>query len=140
MFRSRDWANLDQRMQFIFELFRTRQKSLELFDPPFLYQQRLAIATDQLPTGTLVVLENAEIAGFCLQHLAVEHQQADEVHAAQDEQADDEISTGPKASGGDTSTTSTMIDHTSAPTATGSSKSPRSNAPFLRSNRRCTAR
>ena len=53
LFRSRDWANLDQRMQFIFELFRTRQKSLELFDPPFLYQQRLAIATDQLPTGTL---------------------------------------------------------------------------------------
>ena len=52
-FKSRDWANLEQRMQFIFELFRTRQKSLELFDPPFLYQQRLAIATDQLPTGAL---------------------------------------------------------------------------------------
>ncbi|OBB15862.1 hypothetical protein A5662_06485 [Mycobacteriaceae bacterium 1482268.1] len=53
LFKSRDWANLDQRMQFIFELFRTRQKSLELFDPPFLYQQRLAIATDQLPSGAL---------------------------------------------------------------------------------------
>ena len=53
LFKSRDWANLDQRMQFIFELFRTRQKSLELFDPPFLYQQRLAIATDQLPVGSL---------------------------------------------------------------------------------------
>jgi CRP-like cAMP-binding protein len=53
LFKSRDWANLDQRMQFIFELFRTRQKSLELFDPPFLHQQRLAIATDQLPTGAL---------------------------------------------------------------------------------------
>ncbi len=53
LFRSRDWANLDQRMHFIFELFRTRQKSLELFDPPFLYQQRLAIATDQLPMGDL---------------------------------------------------------------------------------------
>jgi hypothetical protein len=53
LFKSRDWANLDQRMQFIFELFRTRQKSLELFDPPFLYQQRLAIATDQLPNGAL---------------------------------------------------------------------------------------
>ena len=53
LFKSRDWANLDQRMEFIFELFRTRQKSLELFDPPFLYQQRLAIATDQLPSGAL---------------------------------------------------------------------------------------
>jgi CRP-like cAMP-binding protein len=52
-FNSRDWANLDQRMTFIFELFRTRQKSLELFDPPFLHQQRLAIATGQLPAGTL---------------------------------------------------------------------------------------
>jgi hypothetical protein len=53
LFRSRDWANLDQRMQFIFNLFRTRQKSLELFDPPFLYEQRLAIGSDQLPTGRL---------------------------------------------------------------------------------------
>ena len=52
-FQSRDWANLDQRMTFIFNLFRTRQKSLELFDPPFLHQQRLAIATDRLPTGVL---------------------------------------------------------------------------------------
>jgi CRP-like cAMP-binding protein len=52
-FKSRDWANLDQRMTFIFNLFRTRQRSLELFDPPFLHQQRLAIATDQLPTGSL---------------------------------------------------------------------------------------
>jgi hypothetical protein len=50
---SRDWANLDQRMTFIFQLFRTRQKSLELFDPPFLYEQRLAIAGDQLPAGAL---------------------------------------------------------------------------------------
>lgn len=53
LFKSRDWANLDQRMQFIFNLFRTRQKSLELFDPPFQYQQRLAIGSDQLPTGKL---------------------------------------------------------------------------------------
>jgi CRP-like cAMP-binding protein len=53
LFKSRDWANLDQRMEFIFNLFRTRQKSLELFDPPFLYQQRLAIGSDQVPTGRL---------------------------------------------------------------------------------------
>ena len=53
LFKSRDWANLDQRMQFIFNLFRTRQKSLELFDPPFLYEQRLAIGSDRLPAGRL---------------------------------------------------------------------------------------
>jgi hypothetical protein len=52
-FRSRDWANLDERMTFIFRLFRSRQKSLELFDPPFQYEQRLAIAGDQLPAGPL---------------------------------------------------------------------------------------
>ncbi len=50
---SRDWANLDERMTFIFRLFRSRQKSLELFDPPFQYEQRLAIAGDQLPRGAL---------------------------------------------------------------------------------------
>ena len=50
---SRDWANLDERMTFIFQLFRSRQKSLELFDPPFAYEQRLAIAGDQLPGGAL---------------------------------------------------------------------------------------
>jgi hypothetical protein len=50
---TRDWANLDERMTFIFRLFRSRQKSLELFDPPFQYEQRLAIAGDQLPSGAL---------------------------------------------------------------------------------------
>jgi hypothetical protein len=50
---SRDWADLDERMTFIFRLFRSRQKSLELFDPPFRYEQRLAIAGNQLPAGRL---------------------------------------------------------------------------------------
>jgi CRP-like cAMP-binding protein len=50
---ARDWANLDERMTFIFQLFRSRQKSLELFDPPFQYEQRLAIAGDRLPAGRL---------------------------------------------------------------------------------------
>jgi hypothetical protein len=49
----RDWANLDERMTFIFRLFRSRQKSLELFDPPFQYTQQLEIAADRLPTGAL---------------------------------------------------------------------------------------
>jgi hypothetical protein len=42
-----------ERMTFIFRLFRSRQKSLELFDPPFQYEQRLAIAGNQLPAGAL---------------------------------------------------------------------------------------
>jgi CRP-like cAMP-binding protein len=50
---SRDWADLDERMTFIFRLFRSRQKSLELFDPPFQYEQRLAIGGNQLPAGPL---------------------------------------------------------------------------------------
>lgn len=50
---TRDWADLDERMTFIFRRFRSRQKSLELFDPPFQYEQRLAIAGDQLPSGAL---------------------------------------------------------------------------------------
>lgn len=50
---SRDWADLDERMTFIFRLFRSRQKSLELFDPPFQYEQRLAIAGNQVPAGRL---------------------------------------------------------------------------------------
>jgi CRP-like cAMP-binding protein len=52
-FASRDWANLEERMTFIFQLFRSRQKSLELFDPPFQYEQRLAIAGDLMPAGPL---------------------------------------------------------------------------------------
>jgi hypothetical protein len=40
-------------MTFIFRLFRSRQKSLELFHPSFRYGQHLTIAGDQFPTGPL---------------------------------------------------------------------------------------
>jgi CRP-like cAMP-binding protein len=51
--RAADWGNLDDRMRFIVNLFRSRQKSLELFDQPFLYEQRLVMAADRVPDGEL---------------------------------------------------------------------------------------
>lgn len=40
-------------MGFIFQLFRSRQKSLELFHEPFLYEQRLDLVAGVLPDGRL---------------------------------------------------------------------------------------
>lgn len=51
--RAADWANLRDRMVFIFELMRSRQRSLELFSPPFLEEQRAAIVEGVLPGGPL---------------------------------------------------------------------------------------
>lgn len=51
--RAADWGSLDDRMRFIITLFRTRQKSLELFDQPFLYEQRLEMDADRVPAGQL---------------------------------------------------------------------------------------
>jgi len=48
-----DWGNLADRMNFILDLFRSRQKSLELFDQPFLYQQRLDMTANRVPVGRL---------------------------------------------------------------------------------------
>lgn len=51
--RAADWACLEDRMSFILELMRSRQKSLELFAQPFLEEQRTAIAAGAVPTGRL---------------------------------------------------------------------------------------
>jgi hypothetical protein len=51
--RARDWGDLDDRMNFIVNLFRSRQKNLELFDQPFLFEQRLEIDEGRVPGGTL---------------------------------------------------------------------------------------
>jgi CRP-like cAMP-binding protein len=51
--RAADWGSLDDRMRFIVNLFRSRQKSLELFDQPFFYEQRLEMAADRVPSGDL---------------------------------------------------------------------------------------
>lgn len=48
-----DWGYLPDRMNFILDLFRSRQKSLELFDQPFLYQQRIDVASNRVPAGRL---------------------------------------------------------------------------------------
>ncbi len=51
--RSRDWGNLEDRMNFIANLFRSRHKSLELFDQPFFHEQRQAMQESIVPKGRL---------------------------------------------------------------------------------------
>lgn len=51
--RAADWGVLDDRMRFIANLFRSRQQSLELFGPPFQYEQLQDIVADRIPTGEL---------------------------------------------------------------------------------------
>ena len=51
--RSNDWGNLDDRMNFIINLFRSRHKSLELFDQPFFYEQRMEMQKSIIPKGRL---------------------------------------------------------------------------------------
>ena len=51
--RARDWGDLNDRMNFIVNLFRSRHKSLELFDQPFFYEQRLAMQHGVVPQGRL---------------------------------------------------------------------------------------
>jgi hypothetical protein len=51
--RAADWGMLEDRMRFIVNLFRSRQRSLELFSQPFLYEQLLDIAAGRVPAGEL---------------------------------------------------------------------------------------
>ncbi|MEN9796981.1 MAG: hypothetical protein RL653_677 [Pseudomonadota bacterium] len=48
-----DWTELDDRMRYISTLFRTRQKSLQLFEPPYLDLQLADIAARRVPGGAL---------------------------------------------------------------------------------------
>jgi hypothetical protein len=48
-----DWADIPERMQFILTLFRSRQQDAKLFDPPFSFDQRKALAAGQVPSGRL---------------------------------------------------------------------------------------
>jgi hypothetical protein len=48
-----DWAVLDERMNFIVNLFRSRQNDGSLFDPPFTAAQLSTMAQGQLPPGPL---------------------------------------------------------------------------------------
>jgi hypothetical protein len=40
-------------MNFIVDLFRTRQRSLDLFESPFEYDQRLQMEAERIPHGRL---------------------------------------------------------------------------------------
>ncbi len=48
-----DWSNLSDRMNFICDLFRSRQLDPELFEPPYTDAQRVAIEAGQIPDGPL---------------------------------------------------------------------------------------
>ena len=48
-----DWAVLEQRMNFIVNLFRSRQRDRTLFDPPFSQSQLAVLAEGQVPPGPL---------------------------------------------------------------------------------------
>jgi hypothetical protein len=48
-----DWANLDDRMNFIVNLFRSSQQDLELLTQPFTPEQRATFAAGKMPTGKL---------------------------------------------------------------------------------------
>lgn len=50
---ARDWAVLEDRMNFIVNLFRSRQQDASLFHPPFSPAQLDALARDQLPPEPL---------------------------------------------------------------------------------------
>lgn len=51
--RAIDWANIPDRMNFIINLFRSRQQDEELFDQPFDDQQRTSIESGLVPEGAL---------------------------------------------------------------------------------------
>jgi hypothetical protein len=48
-----DWTKLSDRMNFIVDLFRTRQADPKLFTPPYSYRQRETILSGRLPGGPL---------------------------------------------------------------------------------------
>lgn len=50
---ARDWAELPQRMNFIVNLFRSRQRDPDLFSPPFTPAQQAVLAQHQVPPGPL---------------------------------------------------------------------------------------
>jgi CRP-like cAMP-binding protein len=51
--RAHDWSVLGDRMRFIATLFRTKQKSLQLFEPPYHEVQNAEIRSRRVPAGAL---------------------------------------------------------------------------------------
>jgi hypothetical protein len=50
---ARDWAQLNERMNFIVNLFRSRQRDPDLFNPPFTEQQVADLVRREVPSGPL---------------------------------------------------------------------------------------
>jgi hypothetical protein len=50
---ARDWTKLSDRMNFIVDLFRSRQADPNLFTPPYSSAQREAILSGRVPAGPL---------------------------------------------------------------------------------------
>ncbi len=50
---AKDWTKLADRMNYIVDLFRSRQSDPDLFEPPFSEAQREAIASGRVPDGPL---------------------------------------------------------------------------------------
>jgi hypothetical protein len=51
--RAGDWSNLDDRMNFIVDLFRSYQQTEALFEPPFTAEQMAALDDGRIPEGKL---------------------------------------------------------------------------------------
>ncbi len=51
--RARDWSRLSDRMNFIVDVFRSRQQHARLFEPPFTAEQIAAIDAGRMPDGPL---------------------------------------------------------------------------------------
>jgi hypothetical protein len=50
---ARDWAQMDERMNFIVNLFRSRQRDPNLFNPPFTQEQLADLSRGEVPPGPL---------------------------------------------------------------------------------------
>jgi hypothetical protein len=50
---ARDWSDLDERMSYIVNLFRSRQQDADFLRPPFLPDQWTRMEQGEIPTGTL---------------------------------------------------------------------------------------
>jgi hypothetical protein len=48
-----DWSNLNQRLNFIADLFRCYQETVTLFDAPFTAQQMADFEAGRMPDGQL---------------------------------------------------------------------------------------
>jgi type II secretory pathway component PulJ len=51
--RAANWSDLDDRMNYIVDFFRSHQQNSELFEPPFTTEQMAEIDAGRVPSGRL---------------------------------------------------------------------------------------